>query len=291
MSVENPLFDNQPFRTAFFVSDSTCITAQNLGRSLLSQFGSISFKQISLRFVNSYDRATAAMEQIKRTYTEQGVKPLVFSTLTSEDLRTIVSNAPCEFFDLFEIFVKTMERSLGTKSVPTSGHSHGIVNREEYFERMEAVNFTITHDDGGNISQLEEADIIMIGISRSGKTPTCLDLSLNYSLRAANYPLDDENLESLTLPKELLAHKDKLFGLTTSVTRLFNIRSERIPNSRYASVSQCSYEIRQAERLMKRHNIPFLNSENMSIEEAAASIMDKIQQTPKNTPLDKKEMT
>lgn len=217
------------------------------------------------------------METITAAYQEQGVKPLVFSTLTSQELRTIVSNAPCEFFDLFEMFVKTMERILGTDSVPATGHSHGIIDKEEYFERMDAVNYTLTHDDGANMRQLDEADIILIGISRSGKTPTCLDLSLNYSLRAANYPLNEENLDDLTLPKELSEHKTKLFGLTTSVNRLVNIRSERLPNTKYASVSQCSYEIRQAETLFKRHNIPYINSENMSIEEAAATIMDKQQ--------------
>lgn len=279
MSIKNPLLDTSAMRSAFFISDSTCITAQNLGRSLLSQFDAIPFKQTSIRFINSFDKAASAMETITAAYQEQGVKPLVFSTLTSQELRTIVSNAPCEFFDLFEMFVNTMERILGTTSVPATGHSHGIIDKEEYFERMDAVNYTLSHDDGANLKQLDEADIILIGISRSGKTPTCLDLSLNYSLRAANYPLNDDNLEELALPQILNEHKNKLFGLTTSVARLVNIRSERLPNTKYASVSQCSYEIRQAETLFKRHNIPYINSENMSIEEAAATIMDKKQLT------------
>ena len=265
-------------RTAFFISDSTCITAQNLGRSLLSQFEFIPFKQVSLRFINSFDRAEEAMKTVTAAYESDDAKPLVFSTLTNESMRTIVSNAPCEFFDLFEIFVTTMERVLGAKSVPTTGHSHGIQDKEEYFERMEAVNYTLNHDDGGNMHQLDEADIIIIGISRSGKTPTCLDLALNYGLRAANYPLTDDELEDLQLPKVLLTYKHKLLGLTTSVNRLVNIRSERLPNSRYASVTQCSYEIRQTETLFKRLAIPYFNSENMSVEESAATIVDMIQE-------------
>jgi regulator of PEP synthase PpsR (kinase-PPPase family) len=167
-----------------------------------------------------------------------------------------------------------MEQALGVTSVPTKGHSHGMTDRDQYFERMEAVNFSLNHDDGSAISQLSHADIILLGISRTGKTPTCLYLSLNYSVRAANFPITEDDLEELALPKTLQPHRAKLFGLTTSPERLQHIRQERLPNSRYASLAQCEYEIRQSIALFRRYRIDYLDTTAVSIEEIAANIVD-----------------
>ena len=261
-------------RTAFFVSDSTCITAQNLGRALLTQFEFIPFRLYSLRFIHTTERAQAAAAQINHSAADDGGKPLVFSTLTDTALRDLVRNSQCVFFDLFDTFIARLEEELGANAVPAAGHSHGIIDREQYFTRMEAVNYTLNHDDGNAVSQLNQADIILLGISRTGKTPTCLYLSLNYGVRAANFPITEDDLEDLRLPKTVEPFRAKLFGLTTSPERLQHIRQERLPNSRYASLQQCEYETRQAEALYRRMQIPYINTTTISIEEIAATIVD-----------------
>ena len=261
-------------RTAFFVSDSTCITAQNLGRALLTQFKTIAFRQYSLRFIHTIERAQAAASQIGYSASNDGSKPLVFSTLTDGTLRDIVRNSDCVFFDLFDTFITRLEQELGASAVPAAGHSHGLIDREQYFTRMEAVNFTLNHDDGNAVSQLSQADIILLGISRTGKTPTCLYLSMNYGIRAANFPITEDDLEDLKLPKTVEPFRAKLFGLTTAPERLQHIRQERLPNSRYASLQQCEYETRQAEALYRRMQIPYINTTTISIEEIAATIVD-----------------
>ncbi len=261
-------------RTAFFVSDSTCITAQNLGRTLLTQFEFLEFHQYSLRFIDSRERAEKARHVIEHAANHDGHKPLVFSTLLDPEIRAIVQTPVCVYFDLFEAFIGRLERELDAKSVPAVGHSHGMTDREHYFSRMEAINFTLNHDDGSTIAHLDKADIILIGISRTGKTPTCLYLSLNYGIRAANFPLTEDDLDEMRLPRVLVPRRDKLFGLTTDPVRLQQIRNERLPNSRYASMKQCEYETRQAEALYRKLGIAYLSTTMMSIEEISATIVD-----------------
>lgn len=265
---------NEAQRTAFFISDSTCITAQNLGRALLTQFEFLDIRQQSLRFIHNPENARKALAQINQAAARDGTRPLVFSTLIDNEVRNIVKTADCVYFDLFETFVGPLERELGAHAVPTFGHSHGMADREHYFARMEAVNFTLNHDDGSAVTHLDQADIILLGISRTGKTPTCLDLSLNYGVRAANFPLTEDDLDELMLPRILEPHKARLFGLTTDPLRLRQIRNERLPNSRYASMKQCEYETRQSEALYRKLGIPYLITTMMSIEEIAATIVD-----------------
>lgn len=260
-------------RTAFFISDSTGITAESLGRALLTQFEFIKFHTIPLRFIHTPERARAAAARINQTAKDD--KPLVFSTLTDPELRTIVQGCECEFFDLFDTFVTRMEQALDVQAVPTTGHSHGIINREQYFTRMDAVDYSLSHDDGSTVRQLDQADIILLGISRTGKTPTCLYMAMNYGVRAANFPITEDEMEELRLPRTLLPLRRKLFALTTSPQRLQYIRQGRRPNSRYASLGQCEFEIRQAETLYRRYNIPCIDTTAISIEEIAATIVDK----------------
>ena len=267
---------SSPRRSAFFVSDSTCITAQNLGRALLTQFEFLPMQQYALRFVDSAERAERARRQIDDTARGDGTRPLVFSTLINPDVRAVIRSADCVYFDLFETFVNRLEDELGARSVPTTGHSHGMTDHEHYFARMEAVNFTLNHDDGSVVANLDQADIILIGISRTGKTPTCLDLSLNHGVRAANFPLTEEELDDQQLPKVLEPHRSRLFGLTTDASRLQQIRNERLPNSRYASMRQCEYETRQSEALFRKLGISYLVTTMMSIEEIAATIVDMV---------------
>ncbi len=261
-------------RTAFFISDSTGITAQNLGRALLTQFEFLAFEHTALRFINTPQRAEHARHVIERAAERDGQKPLVFSTLLDAEIRASLQATPCVYFDLFESFVSRLEAELGVCSQPVRGHSHGMTDHEHYFSRMEAINYTLTHDDGCTVAHLDEADLIMLGVSRTGKTPTCLYLSLHYGVRAANFPITEDDLDEMRLPSVLLPRRAKLFGLTTEPQRLQKIRQERLPNSRYASLRQCEYEIRQAEALYRKLGIPCLSTTLISIEEIAATIVD-----------------
>lgn len=260
-------------RTAFFVSDRTAITAETLGHTLLTQFESVNIDQSSLRFIDSLERAEKARDRINQAASE-GNRPLVFGTLINPEIREIVKSSNCLFLDFFDVFIAPLEQELNVKSSLTAGRSHGLIDIETYSSRIDAVNFTLNHDDGSTVSQLNEADIILIGISRTGKTPTCLYLSLHYGIRAANFPLTEDDLEELRLPETLRPYRSKLFGLTIDPLRLQQIRQERLPDSRYASVGQCDYEVRQAESLLRKLGIPYLRITMKSIEEIAATIID-----------------
>ena len=278
-------------RTAFFVSDSTAITSETLGHTLLTQFESaIEVEQHSMRFVDNVERAQQVRKRINEAAIKDGAKPLVFSTSIDPDVRAILKSSNCVYMDFFDAFIETLEREICVKSSLTAGRSHGLTDIKEYSLRIEAVNFTLNHDDGSTISHLEDADIILVGISRTGKTPTCLYMSLHYGIRAANFPLTEDELEDLHLPKSLIPHRAKLFGLTIDPQRLHQIRQERLPNSRYASLEQCDFETRQAETLFRKLGIPFLRSTLKSIEEIATTIIDmanleKRRPPPANAPL------
>ncbi len=261
-------------RIAFFISDRTGITAETLGHSLLTQFDELQVEKVSLRFVDTLERAEKARDRINLAKMETGLRPIVFSTMVTNTWRDIVRSADCLFLDFFATFLSPLEQELGLESAHAAGRSHGLTNVDEYSSRIEALNFTLNHDDGSSVRRLEEADIILLGISRTGKTPTCLYLSLHYGIRAANFPITPDDLEDLVLPKSVQPFRSKLVGLTTEPVRLQQIRQERLPNSRYASLSQCEFETRQAEALYRRYGIPHLRTTLKSIEEIAASIID-----------------
>lgn len=257
-------------RIVFIVSDRTGITAEAMGRTLLSQFDDIEFERHTLPFIDTAERAQAAFEWINQAAEHSGTRPLVFSTLTDPALRAVVARANGFFMDFFDAFIAPMEAELGVASSRALGKAHGM--GPDYLARMNAVNYTLNHDDGLG-SHLNEADIILIGVSRCGKTPTCLYLALHYSLHAANYPLTPDDFAAERLPSVLHGHRAKLFGMSISPERLAQIRQERKPNSSYAALSTCRDEIRQAESLFKSQGIPYLDATSMSIEELASSIV------------------
>jgi regulator of PEP synthase PpsR (kinase-PPPase family) len=274
MSVDGD--DATPKRTAFFVSDGTCVTAETLGRSLLTQFEAVNFAQQSLRFVNTVERASEARRRINETAIYDGARPLIFSTLVKPDVQAAIKESNALFLDIFATFINPLEQELGCRSSVSTGRFHGLHNVDEYSSRIEAVDFTLNHDDGGTTRQLDEADVILIGISRSGKTPTCLYLSLQYGVRSANFPITEDDLEGPALPDSLVPHRDKLVALSTEADRLQQIREARYPNSRYASFAQCQFEVRQAEALYRKLRIPCLKTTLKSIEEIAANILDLV---------------
>jgi regulator of PEP synthase PpsR (kinase-PPPase family) len=265
--------DDTPLRRAFFVSDRTGITAEMLGHSLLAQFEDVHFRETTLPFVDSIERANDAVRQINEASIEDGVRPLVFSTLVDPDVRAVIAQARSLFLDCFQVFISPMEKEIGVRHSNEIGRSHRVRNTNEYHARIEAVNFCLAHDDGVSIKELHEADVILVGVSRSGKTPTCLYLGLQYGIRAANYPLIPEDFQDMKLPSRLHKYRRKLFGLTIQAPRLAHIRNERRPNSKYAQLDNCQYEIDRAEILMREEGIPFLDATNRSIEELAATIV------------------
>jgi [pyruvate, water dikinase]-phosphate phosphotransferase / [pyruvate, water dikinase] kinase len=262
-------------RTAFFVSDGTGITAETLGHSMLSQFGDVQFEQVTLPYVNSREATEQAVARINEVARQDSAKPIVFSTLVNEEHREILAGCEALLLDMFAVFVGPLEQELGMRSSHKVGQSHSIRDHEAYRIRIDAVHFALDNDDGARTRHYDLADVILVGVSRSGKTPTSLYLALQFGLYAANYPLTEDDFDDLRLPDALLPHKDKLFGLTIDPERLAAIRSERKAGSRYASARQCDMETRALEALFNRYNIPNLNATELSIEEISTRILAK----------------
>ena len=262
-------------RSVFFVSDGTGVTAETFGHAVLTQFD-LRFKQIRLPFIDSEDKAYDAVRRINAAYQADGKRPIVFSTLVTSQLSTILQQAQGMHMDLFQTFVEPLEQELGVKPTHTIGRSHNITDTEEYNNRIEAINFSLAHDDGQSDRNLELADLILVGVSRSGKTPTSLYLAMQYGLKVANYPLIPEDFERGKMPKSVVPFKHKIFGLTISPERLSEIRNERLPGSKYASLENCRYEVNEAEKMMHKEGIRWMSSTVKSIEEIAAMILQEL---------------
>ncbi|MDT3735695.1 MAG: pyruvate, water dikinase regulatory protein [Denitratisoma sp.] len=263
-------------RTVFFISDGTGITAETLGHSLLTQFEGIRFRQVRIPFVSTLAQAQDCLMQIQQAAKRDGTRPIVITTLMDPNIGKLLSEADALFLDFFETFIVPLEDELGAKSSHTIGRSHGQASSQDYTNRIEAVNFTLAHDDGASDQNLDKAEVILVGVSRSGKTPTSLYLALQFGIRAANYPLIPEDFERKRLPEVLYRHRDKLFGLTITPERLHQIRTERRPDSKYASLANCRFEIQEAQKLMQREGVRWMDSTTKSIEEIAATIMQEV---------------
>lgn len=262
----------RPRRTVFFVSDRTGITAETLGHSLLTQFD-VDFEQVTLPFVDNPERARKVVEQINRLSSQGEQRPVMFSTVVQDDVRELLRGANAAFFDFFDAFIAPLEQELGVRSSHTVGQAHGVGDTKEYSARIDAMNFALNHDDGITTRQYDKADLIIVGVSRTGKTPVSIYLAMQHGIFAANYPLTEEDLMTGRLPDILKPYRNKLFGLTIRPERLQSIRSERRPNSRYASLQQCQMEVMRAEAMFARERIEFVNSTNVSIEEIATTIV------------------
>ncbi len=246
-------------RDVFFVSDGTGITSETLGHSVLAQFDRLRVRVHRVSFVDSPDKARDAVTRINEVAIRYRTRPVVFSTLVDPVANEILRSATALILDLFETFLVPLEHELGMKSTHTVGRFHTMSDSEQYKNRIEAINFALTHDDGQMAAGLEAADVILVGVSRSGKTPTSLYLAMQYGVKVANYPLIPEDFERGELPSALPPHRQRIFGLTISAERLAEVRRERRPNSRYASLENCLYEVSQAERLMRREGIRWLS--------------------------------
>jgi regulator of PEP synthase PpsR (kinase-PPPase family) len=263
-------------RTVFFISDGTGITAETFGNAILAQFD-MKPRHVRLPFIDTADKAHQAVRQINHTAELEGRKPIVFTTLVNMEVLAVIQ-AGCQgmLLDMFGTFVHPLENELGIKSHHRVGRFSDVSKSKEYHDRIEAINYSLAHDDGQSNRDLEGADVILIGVSRSGKTPTSLYLAMQHGLKAANYPLIPEDFERQQLPPALVPYRKKLFGLTIQPERLSEIRNERRPNSRYASLENCRMEVSEAESMMRRSSIRWLSSTTKSIEEIATTILQEI---------------
>jgi hypothetical protein len=261
-------------RTVFFISDGTGITAQMLGHSLMTQFEGVEFDQVTLPFVDTTEKAEECVARIAAEASNG--RAVVFSTLVNNDVRAVLRRSNALVIDFFESFIDPLEAGLGVKSSHTIGRSHSAMDKKEYAQRMEAINFSMAHDDGASHRELGQADVILVGVSRSGKTPTSLYLALQFGVKAANYPLIPEDFQRGKLPEALRGHKTRLYGLTIAPERLHEIRKERRPGSRYAELDNCRFEVDEAEAMMRREGIRSINSTSKSIEEIATTILREL---------------
>ena len=259
-------------RPVFYVYDGTGITDETIGSSLLTQFTGVPFETLRIAFVDNADKARAAADQIRAAGERAGFKPIVVNTVVDMQLSTLLAESGALMLDVFAPFIIPLETELGMARQQRVGQAHGMVDFAAYEARINATNYALTHDDGVDL-EYGEADLILIGVSRSGKTPTCLYLALHYGVKAANYPLTEDDLEGEGLPKRLRSHRKKLFGLTIDPVRLQQIRTERKPNSRYATLEQCRKEVALAETLMRSEGIPSLSTTHTSIEEIASKVL------------------
>jgi len=259
----------------FFVSDQTGVTAETMGHSLLTQFEGMNFQTVTLPFISSLEKAEEARQMIDAAAVVNGLRPIIFSTLVRESEREIVKRSNALFLDFFDAFMMPLEAELGITGSHALGRAHGMFDLNSYMTRIDATNFALANDDGGRVQDYGRADVVVIGVSRSGKTPTCLYLALQYGIYAANYPLTEDDLDSGQLPTAVRSHTHKLFGLTIEPQRLQQIRQARRPNSRYSSPSQVNFELRAAERLFERYQVPHVDTTNCSVEEIASRILQK----------------
>jgi regulator of PEP synthase PpsR (kinase-PPPase family) len=263
-------------RTVFYVSESTGITAETVGHSLLSQFEGIAFRTVYMPYINTRERAQELVARLRGIQAQDGARPIIFGTLLDAEIRRLFSSDCCLYIELFDTFVGPLSEELGVPPTRKSGQSHALRDPGHYDHRIEAINFTMANDDGIRVDGFAQADVILVGVSRSGKTPTCLYLAMHFGLKAANYPLTEEDFARSELPPALLPHRRKLFGLTIDAVRLQRIRQERRPNSRYASPQCCADELRRADRLFRQLGIPVLDTTSHSIEEISSHIVKNL---------------
>jgi regulator of PEP synthase PpsR (kinase-PPPase family) len=267
-------------RTVFIISDHTGITAQTLARTLLSQFEGVAFESVLLPFTDSEAKVRAAREHIDTARARDGVRPIVLSTLTDSRLRALLRESDALVLDLFEAFIGALEEEFARASTPVVGKTHGLADREAGRRRMQAVKFALSCDDGVNEKAYADADVILLGVSRTGKTPASLYLAMQWGLKAANYPLTEEDLRQGALPAALRPHSDRLVGLAMEPGVLQRMREERRPDSAYSALGQCQWEMRASEDLFRAEGIPVVDATHRSVEEVASKVRQLLHRSP-----------
>ena len=263
----------QELRTVFFVSDRTGLTAETYGKNLLAQFPDLNFETFTLAFVDNKQKAQNALELINKAYETSGLEPIVFSSMAEKQEHDIISSSQAIIIDLFNTFLGPLEKALGMASAHTQGISKTIHGKESYTYRLDAIDYSLAHDDGIRPDQYDDADIILIGVSRCGKTPTSLYLAMNFSLKAANYPLTPEDIERGDIPDFVVKNRHKLVALTIKPVPLSKIRKKRRPDSEYASLQNCQHELNVANEIFKKYELKKFDTTETSIEEIASNVV------------------
>ena len=262
-------------RKVFFISDRTGITAEMFGQSLLSQFDQVDFEETTLPFIDSTQKAAEACRLIEKAEKESGKRPIVFDTIVTPEIRKVIQASGALVLDFFHTFIGPLETELGETSGFRVGKTHSLSNEKAYDHRIEAVNFALNNDDGITTRHYDKADVILVGVSRCGKTPTSLYMAMQFGLRVANYPFIHDDLARLKLLPEFEIYRHKLFGLTIDAERLTEIRENRLAGSEYASDSQCLYELQTVEAMFRREAIPYINTSSLSVEEISTRILER----------------
>jgi len=262
-------------RTVFYVSDGTGITAETIGSTILTQFEGVEFETFRVPFIDSPELVKMAVVKIQAHAEASGCRPIVISSIVDADVNAAIAESGALVLDVFAPFIAPLESEFGTLRSRRVGQAHGMVDYTQYEARINATNFALSHDDGIDVNYAE-AEVVLVGVSRSGKTPTCLYLALHYGIRAANYPLTPEDLDRQEMPKRLLPFRNRLFGLTIDPQRLAQVRETRRPNSQYAKLEQCRAEVAAAEKLMKIERLPYVSTTHSSIEEIASKILNTL---------------
>ncbi|QFU23140.1 kinase/pyrophosphorylase [Shewanella eurypsychrophilus] len=259
-------------RKVFYISDGTAITAEVFGHAVLSQFP-VEFDALTIPFVETEAKAQKIKAQIDDCFITTGERPLVFHSIVKPEIRDIIYSSEGIDYDFLNTFVAPLEKQLGMKASPVVHRTHGKAN-EGYEARIDAINYTMDNDDGQTLKNIDQADLVLLGVSRCGKTPSSLYLSMQFGIKAANYPFVEDDMDNLKLPDALKRNKKKLFGLTIDPVRLHEIRQSRMENSRYSSLRQCRIEVKEVEMMYKRERIPFVDTTNHSVEEISTKILD-----------------
>jgi hypothetical protein len=260
-------------KDVYYISDSTGILATNLGQALICQFPEINFHEEKFPFVLNREEAKKTLEYILKK--SSGRRPLIFSTIMTKEIREVFDSPEVELFDAFEIFMTRLEGCLEAKALGVPGFSRHIDNLT-MAKRVEAIHFCLEHDDGVHIHELDEAEVILLGVSRSGKTPVSVYLATQMGMKSANFPLTAEYLWEYTLPEEIIRNKKRAIGLTTTPELLHSVREKRYADSNYAKRSTCIEEIQTAETIFHNHQIPIVSTAGKSIEEIATQISQEL---------------
>ncbi len=265
----------------YYVSGSTAILAEDMGKALLAQFQGIRFREEKIPFIHTPDDARKALAHILQQSGDS--RPLVFCTIMDQQTRDVFDCPEVRFFDIFLNTLELLERALGAKALREPGYSrHFTISRMD--KRVDAIHFSLEHDDGTRPAEYDEAEIILVGVSRSGKTPVSIYLATHMELKAANFPLTADHLDKHELPKEIVRNRKRAVGLTCSPHYLHTIREKRYAGSTYASLANCTRELQLAKQLYMRHNLKTLNVEGRSIEELAVQAMQAIGMTKARQP-------
>ncbi len=268
----------------FFLSDSTGISAETMGNALLIQFPDVRFERTLIPFISSVDEARQVVARLDAVLDETNRAPLVFATAANDEVRIELSKTRCQMIDFFDLHMSRVESILETRGVHAALRLHGVGDVKRYNSRMQAVEYTIEHDDGQSLRGLDKADVVLVAPSRCGKTPTAMYLALQHGLFVANYPIVEEDLDSSQLPRPVRHLRERCFGLMTTPARLSAVRQERRPGSRYASLEQCTFELRQTEAIFKLHDLPVVDSSTKSVEEISTMILQSLNTTRKPRP-------